>query len=480
LENKAYRGLLLLSLRQGVFQFLLLLKILIVANILGPDIFGLFGVLFLCIILLEQLSQTGINFALIHMKTNHREYYDTAWTIQLIRGFLLFVLLILLRNFFEEIFGLSDTQYLFAIIGLTLILEGLVNIGSIEFMKELDYNKEFIFRILPDLANILIAILFTFILLNVWALIIGLIAERVVRLLLSYKLCNYRPKLSINYSQLKFLFNYGKWIFFMGLLGFTLINGADLIVGITLGVVFVAFYQLANKLGTFPTLMVVNLLNNVSIPTFAKLQEDFNSLLETFKAIIFIQTLFFSLYFSIVYRFSFELVYFILGIEWLVLVEPLQILLLVGFIQGLSQSVEPVFIALGKQKNLVKWQILGVMILVSLSQVVVNAYGLIGIAWTLAVVFSVVSLGYLLEIYRFLFFNSLKMIIPIIKILLVGGLNYLFLQLFQIPTFIEVVLYSIVGIFSFGVFVFLIHIIMKIELIEYFKKIIDETSIQHD
>ncbi|HUM29979.1 MAG TPA: oligosaccharide flippase family protein [Thermoanaerobaculia bacterium] len=63
---------------------------------LTPDDFGIFGVALLALSTFESLSRTGFEAALIHKTDPIETSLDTAWTLQLLRSFLVGAFLFLL------------------------------------------------------------------------------------------------------------------------------------------------------------------------------------------------------------------------------------------------------------------------------------------------------------------------------------------------------------------------------------------------
>ena len=78
----------------------------VLARLLVPEDFGLYATGILVVGLLEIISQAGIDLALIRNPATQREHYDAAWTIQIIQGVAVALVLLalapLLAGFFDE------------------------------------------------------------------------------------------------------------------------------------------------------------------------------------------------------------------------------------------------------------------------------------------------------------------------------------------------------------------------------------------
>ncbi len=79
-----------------------LIKLLILARLLAPSDFGLLGVAFLIIATLDTFSQTGLDTALIQMKDDIKDYLNSVWSINIIRGFILYIILYRASRFLSK------------------------------------------------------------------------------------------------------------------------------------------------------------------------------------------------------------------------------------------------------------------------------------------------------------------------------------------------------------------------------------------
>ncbi|MGM0367986.1 MAG: oligosaccharide flippase family protein [Actinomycetota bacterium] len=74
---------------------------------LSPNDFGVFGIALLVLSILSSFTQTGYSQALIQKKEKTRQYLNTAWTIGLVRGFLIATMIFILAKPAAAIFALA-------------------------------------------------------------------------------------------------------------------------------------------------------------------------------------------------------------------------------------------------------------------------------------------------------------------------------------------------------------------------------------
>jgi len=150
----------------GVWVFLLrvvqqlfsLARLVILARILAPQDFGLMGIALLSMATLETFSQTGFQQALIQKKHYIKPYLDSAWTVLILRGVILFGILFLIAPYAASFFDAPEAKPIIQVIGLSVIFQAFTNIGVIHFQKELEFNKQFIYQLSGTLTDFVVAI----------------------------------------------------------------------------------------------------------------------------------------------------------------------------------------------------------------------------------------------------------------------------------------------------------------------------------
>jgi len=181
LSQRTGRGGFWVFLLRIIQQLFGLARLVIIARILSPNDFGLMGIALLAMATLETFSQTGFQQALIQKKEDIKSYLDAAWTVLIVRGFILFAILYLVAPYVAIFFNVPEAKPIIQVIGFSVLLQAVTNIGVIYFQKELEFNKQFIYQFAGTLADFIIAVSAVLILRNVWALVFGMLAGSAVR-----------------------------------------------------------------------------------------------------------------------------------------------------------------------------------------------------------------------------------------------------------------------------------------------------------
>ena len=93
-----------------------LVRLVILARILAPADFGLMGIALLAMATLDTFSQTGFNAALIQKKEDVESYLNSAWTITIFRGIVLFVVLYFSAPYVATFFKSTEAKPIIQVI----------------------------------------------------------------------------------------------------------------------------------------------------------------------------------------------------------------------------------------------------------------------------------------------------------------------------------------------------------------------------
>ena len=186
LSQKVVRGGAWVFALRIVHRIFDLIRIVVLARLLQPHDFGLLGIALLTLAILETFSQTGFGPALIQKKDSVEGYLNTAWTVSIIRGVALFIILYLIAPYAAGFFESPQAGPIIQVVGFTLLLGAFTNAGVIYFQKELQFNKQFVYELSATLADFVVAVSAALLLRSVWALVFGYLAAAVVRLIVSY------------------------------------------------------------------------------------------------------------------------------------------------------------------------------------------------------------------------------------------------------------------------------------------------------
>lgn len=357
-------------------------RLAILARLLTPGEFGLFGIATLVLAFLEIITETGINVFFIQDEGKLDEYLDTAYVISIIRGILISLLIIIITPLIARFFNAERSQPLLYFIALIPFIRGFINPSSVKFQKELEFNKEFYFRTGIFFADSLVAIITAIYLRSASSLVWGMIAGVIVEVLVSQLFIKPRPKYVFAFNKLKKVLDRGKWVTASSFLQYLFANTDSSVVGKLMNSTYLGYYQMAYKISTFPITEVSNVFYNVTFPVFSKFQNDKERLRRAFLKSTFVIALIAIPLGLIIYLFAKEIVIIILGNEWMQVVAPLKILSIYGILRAVTAEFPAVFMALKKQELVTRITLVAVLGIGITIIPLVRKFGILGASYS--------------------------------------------------------------------------------------------------
>ncbi len=323
-------------------------KLIVLARLLSPEDFGLFGIVLLATVTVSTFSRTGFETALIQRPEGTADYLDTAWTVQVLRGLLrgglLFAAAPLIASFFAE----PSVVPLLRVAALAPVLQGFGNIGVLYFRKELQFRRQFYYDLPGTLSSFLVGVGLAWATRSVWALVGAQVAQMTARCIASYAFHPYRPSLRCEVHKLAWLFRYGRWMLGSSVLHLLDTRGPDAIIGRVLGATPLGLYRIARRVAGDHMVAVVGVAYRVLMPTFAKVQTEPERLTRAFLSafqVITCVTVPLSLFVLFAGQ---ELITAVLGAQWEAAVPAARILAVLSCLHAVAAVGRPLFWGTGK------------------------------------------------------------------------------------------------------------------------------------
>lgn len=326
------------------------IKILILARLLLPSEFGLFGVAMFILTLLEIITETGVNIFLIQEKSNIDKFIDTAWVVSIIRGILISLVLIIISPYIAIFFKVPQAKGILLFISVTPFIRGFINPSIVKFQKNLAFSKEFIFRLFIYGIDAVVAIAFGLRTHSAMSLVYGLIAGALLEVILSYFMIKPWPKFMFSKEKLKEVLARGKWVTAAGFFNYAFENFDDAAVGRLLNATSLGIYQMAYKITSLPMTEISDVIQKVTFPIYTRISDDSNRLKSAYIKSIAATALIVIPIGIILFIYPETLVRTLLGEKWLAAIGIIKIMAFYGVIRSLIEASYPLFLSLQKQK----------------------------------------------------------------------------------------------------------------------------------
>ena len=241
-------------------QLIRLLGNLILTRLLVPEMFGVMAVVSVLLMGIGMFSDLGVFQNIVQSKRGEDKIYlNTAWTLQVIRGGIIGLVVILISfilSYVQNIgylnvnsaYSAPELPFVLALMSLSPFISGFNSVNLAILNRNLHLNKITLIEIASQVVGLIVMILLAWQYKNIWSLVIGTIVSTSVKMILSHHpALGKRPNFGWDKDALLELFHFGKWIFGSSIFTFLMGQGdrlllAGLISAKELGVYTIAFF----------------------------------------------------------------------------------------------------------------------------------------------------------------------------------------------------------------------------------------------
>lgn len=278
LKTRALQGSMWTMLNFSVSQGARLASNLILTRLLVPEAFGTMLIVNVVLQGLHMFSDTGIGPSIIQNKRGDDPIFlNTAWTIQVCRGVLLFLLCLFLGWPLAIFYENSLLLWLLPIAGISALMDGLVSTGICTYHRHLRLGRMTAFELSAQAVVIIATITLALIYRNVWALVIGPVIGSVVKLFLSHTIFREIPnRFKWDKEAAGQFIRFGRWIFIATALTFVVTQGDKLILGKIFGdenISLLGMYGIAFFLSSSVILALRKFSSMLLLPLYSRLAE---------------------------------------------------------------------------------------------------------------------------------------------------------------------------------------------------------------
>lgn len=270
LSARALRGVSFALLGYGGSQFLRLASNLILTRLLFPEAFGLMALVSVFMVGIAMFSDLGVTPGILQSKRgDDPEFLNTAWTIQVIRGFGLWVTAAVLAWPMAQFYAEPQLTALIPAAAFTLVIIGFNPTSVDTANRHLLLGRVTLIDLATQVIGILVAVWAAWMWQSVWALVLsGLVAAIAQLFAYSRLLPGGRNRFRWEREAAAELIGFGKWIFLSTVAGFLYSQGDRAVLGKYLSIDVLGIYNLGYFMASFPMMLGFSLVRKVMIPLY--------------------------------------------------------------------------------------------------------------------------------------------------------------------------------------------------------------------
>ena len=228
-------------------QILRLISNLIITRLLFPRAFGIVAIVWVLIHGLSMLSDVGIGPNVIrHRAGESPSFLNTAWTIQIARGWVLWMLSFLIAYPLSVFYQEPLLAKLLPVAGLTAVCDGFCSTSIFTENRRLKLARITSLEFISHLFGLVVMNLWAWCYPTIWALVGSAVASRLLRTILSHVILPAAGlQLGWHPTYAKDIYRFGKWIFLSSAATLFAVQSDRLILGKLLSMNMLGVYTIA-------------------------------------------------------------------------------------------------------------------------------------------------------------------------------------------------------------------------------------------
>lgn len=281
LKTRALRGSFWTIGGFGASRIVRLVSHLLLAWLLTPEIFGLMALVKVFMYGLGMFSDVGIGPSIIQSKReNDPAFLNTAWTIQIIRGFALWLITCLIAGPFAWWYAQSDPAAwqlaaVLPVAAFSAVINGFNSTALFTLNKELRLGWVTMIELGTQIVSIAVIIIWALHSPTVWAMVAGNLAGALMKMAVSHLLVpGHRSRLQWDKQCSRELFKFGKWIFLSTAFTFLAVNIDKLVLGKLLTLAELGLYSIAFVFAKAALDVASRLGSSVMFPIYSIIQDQ--------------------------------------------------------------------------------------------------------------------------------------------------------------------------------------------------------------
>ena len=247
---------------------------LVLARILGPEVYGTVAIVLVFIAIFDVFVDSGLGNALIQKKDADDTDFSSVFYFNIAACIVLYLIVFLLAPVFALLYQNELFVPVLRVMGLELVISGFKNIQFAYVSRHMEFKKFFFATLTGTIVAAPVGIVMALKGYGVWAIVAQNLTNITMDTIILWISVKWRPKKAFSWERLKNLLNYGWKLLASSLLETIYQKLRQLIIGRRYSTTDLAYY---NKGETFPSTAVNNInsaMNSVLFPVMSENQDS--------------------------------------------------------------------------------------------------------------------------------------------------------------------------------------------------------------
>lgn len=436
---------------------------LVLARLLGPDEYGLIGIVSILINVFNAIVDSGLTAALVRKKNVNNTDYSTVFVANFVISVFLSIVLFFLSGYISVFFSRPELKVLTEVMSVVIVINSLAIVQKARLTREINFRIQTKISVIATILSGILGIALAYMGYGVWALVWQQISSQLLITILLWYFNRWRPQLIFSIESFKELWGFGWKLLASSLIGTIWDEVFSIVIGKCYSPSSLGLYTRARQFASLCSSNINTVVQRVSYPVLSSIQDDKERLKNGYERVIkmtMLPTFVLMVGMAAVAK---PMIVVLIGEKWIGCIPMLQLICFDMMLYPLHALNLNAIQVLGRSDLILKLRIIKTIIATS-----VLIVGIVhGILWMLFASIIIGWLSYFLNSYflksllDYTIYDQLRTIIPGLVIALVMGGIVFTITFLSINVYVMLISQMILGL------IVVIFLCEKIQLAEY-------------
>lgn len=286
LKRKTINGLTWKSIQQFSLEGFQFLVMLIMARLLTPTDYGTVGMITVFISISGIFVSCGFTSALIRMKKPSQADLSTAFFFNLFVSTLFYFILFLIAPLVADFYNMPVLKNVLRVQALTLIIGAFNAVQKTTYSINLDFKRQAQITMISSVVASIFGIVMAYTGFGVWALVYQTLFGGIFIGILFWYFSSWRPSFIFSRESFNKMFDYGYKLLLSSLINTTYSQIYPIVIGKFYSAGTLGNFSRARHWANLGSQNLTGILNGVTFPVLAKVQDDDKRLENIYRRMI--------------------------------------------------------------------------------------------------------------------------------------------------------------------------------------------------
>jgi len=383
-----------------------LIASIILARLLFPEDFGLYGIALIIIRFARKVTNMGFSSVIVQRKELTEQEINTIFTVSLSINMAIGAILFFGAPLFASWVDEPKVTAVVKVISSTFLMAAFALVSQNILKRDMRFKELAFSRSARSVVGLTLPIVLAILNFGVWSLILGEVFGTFASMIAAIIYARWMPKIYFKLQAFKNVYAYGLKVSVVSYLNYFINNVDYLLISKFLGVAQLGYYERAFNLMNLTRRQLGKTVNETLFSAYSKIKDDKERVVGNLKKMLSYVSLI--AYPVLIWLFfaAPALIINMYGVKWTQTITPLQIMSVSGLINTVVMVFFPVTLALDLMADRMKAQIFFLAALVGFIYLLVP-YNIVGVAVAVVISTSIYAVAMILVMKKNLSFGFL-------------------------------------------------------------------------